>query len=245
MRNAHERFGTVQFTKQQKDTTTRFRVYTERVVMEPGKGDREPAALHCLSLLGSDAEIAAMWSAVIEGALFEVRLPDGSVTQASLGKDAECFRGSILVPSRKRPVRHLVALSREMIKTRPGADRDGNRTVLSSDDPAFVLHRVSRRFGLPAVPDWAEWFLRELKLKKAIHRLVGLGCSPVLVKGTKGAFLDWIGKGIRKGAIRFPEENGPVSWDRTPRCRESELGASDGNLCRAARASGARCLRRG
>ncbi len=34
MQNAHERFGTLEFTKQMKDTTTRVRVHFDRAVVE-------------------------------------------------------------------------------------------------------------------------------------------------------------------------------------------------------------------
>ena len=57
------------------------------------------------------------------------------------------------VSNRERPVRHLVAISSDLAKTKPGADRGGARTVLCDDDPVFVLYRVAVRFGLPVVPD--------------------------------------------------------------------------------------------
>lgn len=135
-------------------------------------------------MIGSDAEIAALWAAVTEGALFQIRIPGCALFAASLGPEAQCYRGSMAVAGRKRPVRHLVASSAEMLKTRPGTVREGNRTVLSDDDPTFALYRVARRFGLPVVPDWAPWFMPELDRRKAIQQLLGLGCSPVLVKGT-------------------------------------------------------------
>jgi hypothetical protein len=75
-----------------------------------------------------------------------------------------------------------------------------------------VLYRVARRFGLPVVPGWAPWFMRELERRKAIQPLLGLGCSPVLVKGNKEKFLAWIGKALKAGSIRIPEVNGPISW---------------------------------
>lgn len=54
--------------------------------------------------------------------------------------------------------------------------------------------------------------MRQLEKRKAVQPLLGLGCSPVVVKGTKQAFLGWIGKALKKGAIRSPEHNGPISW---------------------------------
>jgi len=103
-----------------------------------------------------------------------------------------------------------------MAKTRPGADRDGMRSVLCNGGSIFVLNRVARRFGLPVVPEWAPWFMDQLKHRKAIRPLVGLGCSPVLVQGTKQSFLDWISEGLKQGAIRIPEETGSIRWNFPP-----------------------------
>lgn len=212
MKNAHERFGTVVFTKRVKDTTTQIRVYMDRLIAEPAKEGSGSAAAHLISVVGSDAEIGALWAAVIEVAFFRIRIPGSAPFAASLGPEAQCFRGSVVLAGRKRPVRHLVALSAEMLKTRPGADREGNRTILCDDDPTFVLYRVARRFGLPVVPEWAPWFMGELQRRKAIQALLGLRCSPVLVKGNKQTFLSWIGNALKAGSIRIPEESGAITW---------------------------------
>ncbi len=212
MKNAHERFGLLEFTKRVKDTATRIRVHMDRLIAEPPKENRGPAAAHLLSVLGSDAEIAALWAAVTEGAFFQIHLPGRPAFAASLGQEAQCFRGSVSIQGHNRPVRHLVALSAELLKTRPGADRDGKRTILCDDDPAFVLYRLSRRFGLPVVPAWSAWFKRELERHKAIEPLLGLGCSPVLVKGGKQRFLGWIGNALKRHTIAIPEGNASVSW---------------------------------
>src|SRR6267378_7346840 len=212
MQNAHERFGTLEFIKRTKDTTTRVRVYVDRVVLEPARDERGQAAIHLVSTFGGDAEIGTVWAAVTEGALFHIQLPGGTPIAASLGLEAQCFRGCVAVPGRKRPARHLVAVSAELAKTKPGADREGIRTVLCDDDPVFVLYRVASRYGLPVVPEWAPWFMRELNQRKAIAPLLGLGCSPVLVKGNKQTFLKWIGRALRERLIRIPEQSGSISW---------------------------------
>jgi len=212
MQNAHERFETVEFTKRTKDTTTRVRVYIDRAVLEPTKEENGQARAHLISMIGGDSEIGALWAAVTEAALLDIRLPGRPEITASLGPEAQCFRGSVAVPGRKRPSRHLVAVSAELAKTKPGADREGRRTILCDDDPVFVLYRIASRYGLPVVPEWAPWFVRELNQRKAIRPLTGLGCSPVLVSGTKPAFLKWIGKALREGLIRIPKENGSITW---------------------------------
>lgn len=212
MQNAHERFGTVEFIKRTKDTTTRVRVHIDRVILETAKDERGQAAAHLVSMIGGDAEIGALWAAVTESAVFHIQLPGGMPIAASLGLEAQCFRGSVAVSGRKRPARHLVAVSAELAKTKPGADREGPRTILCDDDPVFVLYRVASRYGLPVVPEWAPWFMRELNQRKAIRPLIGLGCSPVLVSGTKGTFLKCIGKALREGLIHVPKENGSLTW---------------------------------
>jgi hypothetical protein len=212
MQNAHERFGTLEFTKRVKDTTTRVRVYMDRLIVEVGKEEHPSAGVHLLSVMGSDAEIAALWAGVTEGALFQIQIPGRSVFTGSLGPEAQCFRGSVTIPGQKRPVRHLVAVSAELAKTKPGADREGARTILCDDDPVFVLYRVGSRYGLPVVPEWAPWFMRELNQRKAIRPLTGLGCSPVVVSGNKSTFLKWMGRALREGLIRIPAENGSITW---------------------------------
>lgn len=216
MQNAHERLGTLEFTKCLKDTTTQIRVYMDRLIVEPAKDGRGQAHAHLISVLGSDAEVGALWAGVIEGALFQIRVPSAAAFVTSLGPEAQCFRGSVSLPGRRHPVRHLVALSAEMLKTRAGVDREARRTILCGDNPAFVLYRIARRFGLPVVPEWAAWFMRELERRKAVLPLEGLGCSPVLIKGTKQTFLGWISRALKQGSIRLPEQNGAILWRLPP-----------------------------
>lgn len=212
MQNAHERFGTLEFTKRTKDTTTRVRAPIDRAVLEPGKDGQGQSSAHLISMIGGDSEIGALWGAVVEAALFQIHLPGRATVTASLGLEAQCFRGSVAVPGRKRPGRHLIAVSAELAKTKPGTDREGERTVLCDDDPLFVLYRIAYRYGLPVVPEWAPWFMRELNRRKAMRPLVGLGCSPVVVSGNKPTFLKWIGDALRGGSIGIPEENGSITW---------------------------------
>jgi hypothetical protein len=212
MQNAHERFGALEFTKRTKDTITRVRVQVDRAVLEPSRDDRGPTRAHLLAMFGGDAEIGAIWAAITEGALFQVRLSGDTPVAASLGSEAQCFRGSLMVPGIRRPVRHLVAVSAELAKTKPGTDRQGTRTILCHDDPVFVLYRIAQRYGLPALPEWAQWFNRELNQRKAISPLSGLGCSPASVKGNKQTFLKWIARALRQGLIRIPERNEAISW---------------------------------
>lgn len=153
-------------------------------------------------------EIGAIWSAVLAGEAFTVEGPDVSAMPVSLGQDAQAFRGSISIPGRKRPLRHLVAVSQELAT--PDASGDAARTTLCDSDPAFVFFRLSRHFGLPVAPAWSSWFAGELKKRRAVRPLIGIGCSPIAVHGSKQASMSWIGSALRRKLIRIPEIQGPI-----------------------------------
>ena len=208
MKNAHERFGVLEYTKRMKDTTTRIRLRLDRFI---GEVEGRNGKAHLISVLGTDSDVGAIWAAVIEQNQFTVEVPGIEPVSASLGEDAQCFRGTINIAGRK-PIRHLVAISAELAKTRPGADLGGRRTVLCDNDPTFVLYRISQRFGLPVVPEWAGWFNDELNRRGAIKPLIGLGCSPLLVSGTRKMFLKWIRTALRQKQIEIPDCSGPVCW---------------------------------
>jgi hypothetical protein len=211
VKNAHERFAWLEFTRVLKDTTVRVRLRLDRCIAEVKENSRE-GKFHLLSVVGGESDIGAAWAAVHENQVFKVEGPDSVPVELSLGEKAECYRGSLSLPSRRRAVRHLVAVSAEMAETRLGGGMESRRTILSDDHPVFVLYRLSERFGLPVVPEWATWFMSELKRRRAIKSLAGFRCSPVLVVGTKDRYLSWISRGLRRGAIQFPAANGPIRW---------------------------------
>ena len=128
MKNAHERFGVLEYTKRMKDTTTRIRVRLDRFIGEAEDGKNGKA--HLISVLGGDSDVGAIWAAVVEQNHFTMEASGMEPLTASLGEDAQCFRGTITIAGRK-PIRHLVALSAELAKTRPGADpsRQANHPV--------------------------------------------------------------------------------------------------------------------
>ena len=59
-----------------------------------------------------------------------------------------CFRGSIIVQDRKRPLRHLVSCSQELADT----TSDG-KLLLISDDHCSSGSSLVRHYGLPATPE--------------------------------------------------------------------------------------------
>lgn len=211
MKNAHERFTWLEFTRAMKDTTVRVRLRLDRCIAEVAESGRD-GKFHLLSVVGGESDVSATWAAIHQNQVFKVEGLDFAALELSLGEKAECFRGSLSLPGHRRPVRHLVAVSAELATTRLGAAIENNRTILSDNDPVFVLYRMSERFGLPVVPEWADWFMTELRRRRAIRSLAGVGCSPVLITGTKARFLGWVSRALRRGVIAFPAQNGPIRW---------------------------------
>ncbi len=209
MKNAHERFGVLEYTKRMKDTTTRIRLHMDRYIGEVEANGNCKA--HLFSIIGGDSDVGAIWAAVTEQSHFTLEAPGIDSQTTSLGEDAQCFRGTITIEGRK-PIRHLIAVSAELANTRTGIDPEGKRTILCDNDPTFVLYRIAQRYGLPVVSEWAPWFNRELARHRMIQGIEGLGCSPVLIRGSKKVFLKWIGRALRRRQIAFPEGNGPVCW---------------------------------
>src|SRR5690348_11910526 len=51
MQNAHERFGTLEFTKRLRATITQVRVHVDRAILETARDGRSPAAAHLISMV--------------------------------------------------------------------------------------------------------------------------------------------------------------------------------------------------
>lgn len=211
MKNAHLRMGTLRFTKVLRDTTIDVSVRMERLIAEH-HAEGKAAQCHLVSVIGNDQEIAAIAAAISEDARFYASGPGFDRLMINLGQEAEVFRSSINIPGRRRPIRHLVACSEHLSRARAGGEPTARRTVLCDDDPEFLLYRLGVRFGLPVLPDWSAWFGRELEQRKAIEPLIGVGCTPVLVKGTKKRFLGWIGHALKRGAIKIQPDGPACVW---------------------------------
>jgi hypothetical protein len=210
MKNAHLRFGTMSFHKPVGNSMSHFSLRMDRFI-----GERVPnddAKAHLLSVVGGDAQIAAASAIISEGYTFTVEGPELPPMHVSLGKDAHCYRASIQLSTSKRPLRHLVAVSEEFTAI-ANLEMTG-RTLLAESSADFVCTSLAQIFGLPMLPQWAEWFHNKLTDNLAISPLYGLGLQPVLVTGTKTEFLRWLSEGIQRGQIQLPQKNGPAVWPK-------------------------------
>jgi hypothetical protein len=86
------------------------------------------------------------------------------------------------------------------------------RTLLASSDKRFVWASIAHIYGIPGIPEWANWFADELDTHHALIHALGIGCDPVIVKGEKEQFLDWLSWGVESAAIPFPTQTGSIRW---------------------------------
>ncbi len=203
MQNAHLRMGKLTFVRQTRDTITNVSVRLDRLVAELPADARTATDLHLVSVFGGDQEIGATLAAAREGLRFQIDIGVRGFL-GTLGEKPVVYRASVQIPGRRRPVRHAVILSKAFFETTFGANREARRTVLFDSSADFVLHRLAVRFGLPVLPEWAEWFHHELERRKLVEELVGLNCSPIAVKGAKLRMLRILGQGLRRKNLGIP-----------------------------------------
>jgi len=202
MQNAHLRLGLLEYHRITEKTSTRIRVRVSSYI-----GEDEQA--HLVGVFGSDSDIGAITAAVHEKAYFTLTFPDGAIKEITLGEHASCYRGSVILPGRRHPVRHLITISEQL-----HANGSVGQTLLSRNAPAETWAWLSTFLGLPAVPAWAEHISGILEAEGRFQALDGIGCEPVLVTATADEMLAWISTALQSGAIAFPEENGPVKWPK-------------------------------
>ena len=212
MRNAHLRMGRLSFELAGEKRRTRISVPVDRMVAEVETPSAKSGKAHLLSVLGTDAEIAAIAAAIAKNSSFLVEAPGIDPLKISLEGRAACYRGSLTVPGRNRPVRHLIAFSEAWLMA--ALSTDPEHIFVLDSSPGFIWTNLSYIYGLPGLPEWAEWFHLQLRSQRAIVPLIGIGCDPALVRGSQEQFLSWLGNGVQAGELKFPATNGPVSWPK-------------------------------
>ncbi|HEV2133178.1 MAG TPA: hypothetical protein VGR47_02845 [Terracidiphilus sp.] len=200
MENAHLRLGLLEYVRFTEKTSTRIRVRVDRYMGE----DRQA---HILSVFGNDSDIGAITAAVHEKASFTLTFPDGANKEVTLGEHASCYKGAVLLRGRKHPVRHLLAVSQEL-----HTNGTAGRTFLLRYRREEAWAILANFLGLPADTGWADHILELIEKRRRIEEMDGIGCEPVVISATTEEMMEWIGKGVRTGELRFPERAGPIVW---------------------------------
>jgi hypothetical protein len=210
MKNAHLRFGWLTYVKSTEKTTTSIKLRLDRFIGEVLPDPPRQAKAHLISVIGGDTQISAFSAAISMGDRFMVDGPTVKPIRVCLERNAQCFKGSIQLAGRKKPLRHLIGMSEEFVAGKTSAI--SGRTLLAGSDNRFVWASIAQIHGIPGIPEWADWFADELNAHRAITRALGIGCDPLIVKGEKERFLDWLSWGVESGAIRFPADAGSIRW---------------------------------
>lgn len=210
MKNAHLRFGWLTYVKSTEKTTTSIKLRLDRFIGEMLPDPPRQAKAHFISVIGGDTQISAISAAISMGDRFMIEGPDILPTRVCLDRNAQCYKGSMQLPERKKPLRHLIGLSEEFVSANRLAT--SARTLLASSDKGFVWASTADIYGIPGIPQWADWFQSELNTHHAITPLLGIGCNPVIIKGEKEQFLDWLSWAVESGAVQFPDGAGPIRW---------------------------------
>ncbi len=212
MKNAHLRIGRLIYEFKGEKRRTSFSVVLDRLVADRYKTGGTSHRAHLLSVLGNDAEIGAINAAIAKGGIFSVRARGMEPMLVYLDLHAQCYRGSMIVPGRNRPLRHLIAISQQWLTSVTLANPE--EIFLLDSSPEFLWTNLAYVYGLPARPEWASWFHQQLENAGAIESLIGIGCDPVLVKGDRDTFLSWLGRGVSAKDLEFPLANGPIVWPK-------------------------------
>ena len=210
MKNAHLRFGWLTYVKSTDKTTTSIKLRLDRFIGEVLPDPPRQAKAHLISVIGGDTQIQAVSAAISMQDRFMVEGPGVPPIRICLERNAQCFKGSLQPAGRKKPLRHLVAMWEEFASGNMSAG--SGRTLLAGSDRRFVWASIAHIYGLPGIPRWADWFADELNTHQALIPALGIGCDPVIVKGEKAQFLDWLSWAVESGAVNFPAEPGSIRW---------------------------------
>ena len=192
----------VEYQTSTKTYSTRVEAFCERFALDAEK-------TQMLSIFGNDAEIAAISAAISTNASLTAKLPDGTYKTLSLGDHVTNYRGTIQLPGRQRPLRHLLSLSQELMQN--GLD---GKVFLLNNDHSLLWATVISLMGLPATPDWTGPGVDFLYCSGMVEELQGFNCSPIAIKLNREDLLHWIGDQVRCGALAFPSQQGPIRWPR-------------------------------
>lgn len=169
MKNAHLRFGWLTYVKSTEKTTTSIKLRLDRFIGEVMPDPPRQAKAHLISVIGGDTQIAAISAAILLGDRFMVEGPEVQPIRVCLERNAQCFKGSMQLMGRKKPLRHLIGMSEEFASGNVWSN--SGRTLLAGSEKQFVWASIAHIYGIPGIPEWAGWFADELNTHRATPQL--------------------------------------------------------------------------
>ena len=204
MKNAHERFGRLLYRRQTEKTATNLRVFLDAFVGE------EQGKAHLVSVVGGDVEIGALAAAFANGDSFTVIDPYGAESIVSLGEKALCFRGSIAVRGRKRPLRHLVSCSQEFADN----TSDG-RLLLVSNNHLFIWSSLVCHYGLQRHQNGGRGRSHNCSSRSGFRRFPALDTPGSPLRPSESSYSRCCGGGCTAGNSLFLRRMAPSSGPRS------------------------------
>src|SRR5712672_992240 len=102
MKNAPLRFGWLTYVKSTEKTTTSIKLRVDRFIGEIMPDPPRQAKAHLISVIGGDTQISAVSAAISLGDRFMIEGPEVPSIRVCLERNAQCFKGSIQLPGRKK-----------------------------------------------------------------------------------------------------------------------------------------------
>lgn len=214
MKNAHLRFGWPMYVKRTEKTTTSIKLRLDRFIGEMLPDPRHRAKAHLISGIGGDTQIAAISAAISLGDRFRIEGPEISPIRVCLERNPQCFKGSIQIPGRKKPLRHLIGMSDELIS----ANRSANtgRLLLAGTDKQFIWASLAQIYGKPGGSGMGG-LVRTGTKHSSCHRA---DVEPGRDQRAEGAVSRLAQLGVESGAVRFPSHTARFAG-RNRRCGKS------------------------
>ena len=136
MKNAHLRFGWLTYVKTTEKAVTNIRLRLDRFIGEVLPDPPRQAKAHLISVIGGDTQIAAVSAAISMGERFMVEGPGVPPIRVCLERNPQCYKGSLQLAGRKKPLRHLIGVSEEFAAS--GTLSRTDRTLLADSGASFV-----------------------------------------------------------------------------------------------------------
>lgn len=174
----------------------------------------EDAWLWCVSLLGPQQSVKALWARLLKGELATLSLvvfgrthfcrlaPEGPRAWRFFGASlpaVSSYQG-VLVPETAR-----YATDRPDFLLLPREERD-----------AATLHYrfLNRRVDLPLLPAWADWLWARAQRRQEAVALISYGLAAYRCRPDPDALAADLGDALRRGRLRLPNADAPLTFPK-------------------------------
>ncbi len=80
---------------------------------------------------------------------------------------------------------------------------EDDRCAILGDEPRKVFDRLCQSMALPALPEWATWICDELRSKRLLTPLAGMGAAGCSLSASEDDLDRILSDGVKRGTLRF------------------------------------------